>query len=150
LFAIAGVYLFTNGGYLYYYLRFKMGQETYQDFVLKSWPPTGSMFVTMQAIADYIQAHSKPDERIYIWGEEAQLYYLANRRCAVDFVWPIFVELAPIPGGPKEMQRRLLAPTTKFIVIARNDPPAWLVDGLTKHYRLVKTIDHRKIYQRVD
>jgi hypothetical protein len=67
----------------------------------------------------------------------------------VDFIWPVFVELAPIPGGREEMQRRLLAPTTKFIVIAQDNPPAWLVDGLAQHYNLVKVISNRKIYQRL-
>ncbi len=149
LFAIGGTYLFVNGGYLYHYLRYKTGQDTYQNFVLKSWPPTGPMFVAIQEIVDYIQAHSNPDERIYIWGDEVQLYYLANRRCAIDFIWPIYLELAPIPGGQEEMRRRLLASTTKFIVITQDNPPTWLVDGLAKHYSLVKTISDRKIYQRI-
>jgi hypothetical protein len=107
------------------------------------------MVVALQDIANYIQIHSQPDDRIFIWSDEIQLYYLTQRRCAVDFIWPIFVDLAPIPGGPEEMQRRLFASTTKFIVIGQDNPPAWLVDGLTQHYSLVKTISNRKIYQRL-
>ncbi|MBI1880613.1 MAG: glycosyltransferase family 39 protein [Chloroflexi bacterium] len=150
LLAIGGAYLFANGGYLYHYGRYKIGQETYQEFVLNSWPPTGPMFVAIQDIANYIETRSEPDDRIYIWSNETQLYYWANRRCAVDFIWPIYVELAPIPGGQQEMQHRLLASTTKFIVIAQDNPPTWLIDGLAKHYSLVKTISERKIYQRLD
>lgn len=148
--AIGGFYLFTNGGYLFHYLRYKTGQETYQNFVLKSWPPTGPMLVAIQDIAGYIQSHSKPDERIYLWGSEVQLYYLANRRCATDFIWPIYVELALPPGGPIETQRQILAATTKFIIVAQDNPPAWLANGLADHYSLVKTISNRKIYQRLD
>jgi hypothetical protein len=150
LLAIGGAYFFINGGYLYHYIRYKTGQDTHKTFVLESWPPTGAMVVALQDIANYIQIHSQPDDRIFIWSDEIQLYYLTQRRCAVDFIWPIFVDLAPIPGGPEEMQRRLFASTTKFIVIGQDNPPAWLVDGLTQHYSLVKTINNRKIYQRLD
>lgn len=148
--AVGGSYLFANGGYLFHYLRYKTGQETYQNFVLKSWPPTGHLLVAIQDVAVYIQSHSQPDDRIYLWGSEVQLYYLANRRCATDFIWPIYLEFAPIPGGQEEMQRQVLAATTKFIVITQDNPPAWLTSGLAEHYNLVKTIGNRKIYQRLD
>ncbi|NJN94517.1 MAG: glycosyltransferase family 39 protein [Anaerolineales bacterium] len=148
LLTIGATYLFVNSGYLYHYARYKTGQETYRDFVLKSWPPTGPMFVALQDIAVYIQSHSQPDDRIYIWSEETQLYFLANRRCAVDFIWPMFLENPNIPGGPAELQQQLFAPTTKFIIIAQDNPPVWLTRGLTKDYRLVETIAGRAIYQR--
>jgi hypothetical protein len=146
--AIGGVYLFINGGYLSHYVRYKTGQETYRDFVLNSWPPVGSMFVALQDIATYIKIHSDPEDRIYIYSEEVQLYYLTNRRCALDFIWIIYLEHPAIPGGLPEMQRRLFAPTTEFIVIAQPDPPAWLTTGLAKDYHLVETIAERQIYQR--
>jgi hypothetical protein len=149
LLAIGGSYLFSNGGYLFHYLRYKTSQETYQDFVLKSWPPTGPMLVAIQDVATHIQSHSQPDEHIYLWGSEVQLYYLADRRCATDFIWPIYLDLAPIPGGPTEMQGQVLATTTKFIVVAQDNPPTWLANGLAEHYYLVKTISHHKIYQRL-
>jgi hypothetical protein len=149
LLAVGGIYLFVNGGYLYHYFRYKTGQETYRDFVLYSWPPTGEMFVALQDIADYVQAHSQPDDRIYIWSEEVQLYYLANRRCALDFIWVIYLENSVIPGDLSDRQLRLFAPTTKFIIIAQDNPPAWLTNGLAKDYRLVKIIGGRKIYQRI-
>lgn len=148
LVAVGGVYLFVNGGYLYHYLRYKTGHETYRDFVLNSWPPVGPMFVALQDIADYIKTHSNPEDRIYIYSEEVQLYYLTNRRCALDFIWIVYLAHPAIPGGPTELQRRLLAPTTKFIVIAQPNPPLWLTDGLAKDYHLVETIADRQIYQR--
>jgi hypothetical protein len=148
--AVGGIYFFVNGGHLYHYFRYKTNQETYRDFVLNSWPPTGSMFIALQDIAAYVQTHSQPRERIYIWGEEFQLYYLANRRCALDFIWSPYLDSPAIPGGPTEMQRQVLAATTEFIIVAQDNPPAWLTNGLAEHYRLVKTISNRKIYQRLD
>lgn len=150
LLTIGVTYLFVNSSYLYHYFRYKTGQETYRDFMLKSWPPTGPMFVALQDIAIYIQTHSRPDDRIYIWSEEVQLYYLANRRCAVDFIWPIYLENPNIPGGPEELQHRLFASTTKFIVVAQDNPPTWLTQGLAKDYHWVETIGGRAIYQRND
>ncbi len=150
LLTIGATYLFVNSGYLYHYIRYKTGQETYREFVQKSWPPTGPMFVALQDIATYIQTHSQPDDRIYIWSEEVQLYFLANRRCALDFIWPKYLEEPNIPGGPAELQRRLFAPTTKFIVVAQDNPPTWLTQGLAKDYHWVETIAGRAIYQRND
>jgi hypothetical protein len=49
-----------------------------------------------------------------------------------------------------DMQHRLFAPTTKFIVVARDDPPDWLRQGLAENYKLAETIAGRKVYQRAD
>ncbi|UCC99584.1 MAG: methyltransferase domain-containing protein [Phycisphaerales bacterium] len=139
-----------NGEYVSHYVRYKSGRETYRTFVLNGWPPDGPRLVALQDIADYVQAHSTPEDRIYIWSDDVQLYYLANRRCSLDFVWPLYVELPVVPGGPEEMKRRLLASSTRFVIIARDDPPTWLTRGLAENYKLVEIIEGREIYQRTD
>lgn len=144
---IGTAYVYRNGGYLYHFIRYKIGQETYRAFVLNAWPPDGPILVALQDIANYVQAHSAPDDRIYIWSDDVQLYYLANRRCALDFIWPIYLESPAVPGGPEEMRRRLFAPTTKFIIVARDNLPGWLVQGLAQSYRLTEIIGGREIYQ---
>jgi len=141
-------YVYRNGGYLYHYALYKTGQEPYRAFVLNGWPPDGPILVALQDIADYVQAHSTPDDRIYIWSDDVQLYYLADRRCALDLIWPVYLESSAVPGGPADMQRRLFAPTTKFIVVARDDPPEWLRQGLAENYELAQVIDGREVYQR--
>jgi hypothetical protein len=148
LLSIGIAYIYRNGGYLYHYIRYETGIESYRAFVLNGWPPDGPTLVALQDIADYIQAHSTPKDRIYIWSDDVQLYYLANRRCALDFIWPIYVESPLVPGSPEEMQRRILASSTKFIVIAQDNPPGWLTQGLAEHYKLAEIIEGRKIYQR--
>ncbi|HXV43130.1 MAG TPA: hypothetical protein VEC96_08705, partial [Anaerolineae bacterium] len=148
LLTISAAYLFVNGRYLYHYTLYQTGQETHRTFIRESWPTVGPMYVALQDISDYVQIHSKPEDRIYIWGEETQLYFLANRRCALDFIWPLYLTHPAIPGS-ETMPGRLLAPTTKLIIISQNDPPDWLVDGLAQNYRLAETISGRKIYQRI-
>lgn len=148
LLSIGIAYIYHNGAYLNSYIRYKIGQETYQAFVLRA--PYGFTLITLQDVADYIQAHSTPEERIYLWGTDVQVYYLANRRCALDFIWPHFVESPVVPGGPEEMRRRLLAPSTKYIVVTQDDPPAWLSQGLAENYRLAETIEEWDIYRRAD
>ncbi len=148
LLAVGGIYIFVNGGYLYHYVRYKTGQQTFRDFVLNSWPPTGEMYVTLQDIAAYVQTHSEPDERIYIWSDEVQLYYLANRRCALDFIWINYLEDSTIPGELSDRRQRLFAPTTQLIIIGTGDPPAWFMEELAKNYRLVKIISDHRIFQR--
>ncbi len=146
--AIGAAYVYRNGGYLAHYVRYATGQESYRDFVLNGWPPDGPILVAVQDTADYVQAHSTPDDRIYIWSDDVQLYYLADRRCALDLIWPVYLESPVVPGGPADMQRRLFAPTTKFIVVAWDNPPNWLTQGLADNYKLAETIGGRKIYQR--
>jgi len=94
LLSIGTAYVYRNGGYLYHFIRYKIGQETYRAFVLNAWPPDGPTLVALQDIANYVEAHSAPDDRIYIWSDDVQLYYLANRRCALDFIWPILFGIA--------------------------------------------------------
>jgi hypothetical protein len=146
--AIGTAYVYRNGGYLVQYARYATGQESYRDFVLNGWPPDGPILVALQDMADYVQAHSTPDDRIYIWSDDVQLYYLADRRCALDLIWPVYLESPAVPGGPADMQRRLFAPTTKFIVVARDDPPDWLRQGLAENYKLAQVIAGREVYQR--
>jgi hypothetical protein len=146
--AIGTAYIYRNGGYLAHYARYATGQESYRDFVLNGWPPDGPILVALQDMADYVQAHSTPDDRIYIWSDDVQLYYLADRRCALDLIWPVYLESPAVPGGPADMQRRLFAPTTKFIVVARDDPPDWLRRGLAGNYKLAQVIAGREVYQR--
>jgi 4-amino-4-deoxy-L-arabinose transferase-like glycosyltransferase len=148
LLAIGIAYGYRNGGYLVHYARYATGQEPYQAFVLHGWPPDGPILVALQDMADYVQAHSTPDDRIYIWSDDVQLYYLADRRCALDLIWPVYLESPAVPGGPADMQRRLFAPTTKFIVVARENPPDWLKRGLADDYKLAQVIDGREVYQR--
>jgi hypothetical protein len=76
------------------------------------------------------------------------LYYLADRRCAVDIIWPDRLETPVMPGGLAGTQRRLLARTTKLIVVAWDNPPDWLRQGLAEHYELTQVIAGRKVYQR--
>ena len=146
--AVGIAYVYRNGGYLVHYARYAAGQETYRDFVLNGWPPDGPILVALQDIADYVRAHSTPDDRIYIWSDDVQLYYLADRRCALDLIWPVYLESPAVPGGPADMLRRLFAPTTKFIVVARDNPPDWLRQGLAENYRLAQVIAGREVYRR--
>jgi 4-amino-4-deoxy-L-arabinose transferase-like glycosyltransferase len=146
--AICVAYGYRNGGYLAHYVRYATGQESYRDFVLNGWPYDGPTLIALQDLADYMQAHSTPDDRIYVWSDDVQLYYLADRRCAVDIIWADRLETPVMPGGLAGTQRRLLAPTTKFIVVAWDNPPDWLRQGLAEHYELTQVIAGREVYQR--
>jgi hypothetical protein len=148
--AIGIAYGYRNGGYLAHYIRYATGQESYRDFVLNGWPLDGPTLIALQDLADYMQAHSTPDDRIYVWSDDVQLYYLADRRCAVDLIWPDRLETPVMPGGLASTQRHLLAPTTKFIVVGWDNAPEWLRRGLADDYDLAETIGGRRVYRRAD
>ncbi len=146
--SIGLVYGYHNGNYLRHYVRYQLGQETYREFVLHRWPFDGAMLVDIQDLATYVQAHSTPTDQIYIWDSGLQIYYLAQRRCPLHLIWPEFINTVAVQGSSAEVQARLLASTTKFILLGFDNPPAWLTQGLAEHYQVVKVIGQRKLYQR--
>ncbi len=153
LLTIGWAYFYHNYIYLSHYVRYQTGQESYRDFVLHRWPSDGEMLVAIQDFADNIQSHSAPNDQIYVWDSGVQLYYVAQRPCALDLAWPdSFNFLIPPPeyGSFADMQKRLLAPTTRFILLGFDNPPNWLRQGLAEHYQVVQVIGQRKLYQRTD
>lgn len=135
-----------NFNYYYHYLQYKLGQETYQDFLVEGWPEEGSQLVQLQELADYISQHTNPTDYIYYWSFQIQPYYLADRRAPVEAIWPEYVEAY---GS----YRRIFGANTKYVILdkAINIPtPDWIYEELAKSYRLEKKMGDQEIYRRVE
>jgi hypothetical protein len=39
------------------------------------------------AVGNYVRTHSRPDERLFVWGNASQVYYFANRMMATRFAF---------------------------------------------------------------
>jgi hypothetical protein len=121
------------------YLNYKLGRSSYESF-LRSVSEDG---YASQAVAEYIQAHTNPDDFIYIWSIYVDVYYYADRTPPIDILWPSYVSAT----GSSE---RILDSRTKYIVLdkpERMDRPQWLLDGLAINYYLETTIEDREIYR---
>lgn len=58
-------------------------------------------FAHARAVADYVATHVPPDQPIFIWAAEPQIYYLAQRRPSSRFVYDYPVDR--LPGAREEL-----------------------------------------------
>lgn len=140
-----GISIERNWDYYSLYVQYWLGQRPYQDFVRHGWPVAGSEFVRTQKLADYVRGHTSSSDRVYYWSGAVQLYYLADRRCSIDMIWPMYVEA----GGPYQ---RIFSQQTRYIILgeSNNVPrPDWLRAELSNEYVLETTIEGQQVYRRL-
>jgi 4-amino-4-deoxy-L-arabinose transferase-like glycosyltransferase len=79
------------------------------------------------AVADYLRAHSRPEDRIFIWGLEPLIYFLADRPPATRFVndQPLLTPWSP-PDWRDQAIRDLKRNRPRFILIVHNDAQPWI------------------------
>jgi len=130
-----------------YYLNFyqfalKMkSQEEYFSFF-------GRQTETIYQVADYIQAHTQPQEQIFIWGTQPSIYALSRRlpvgRYTVAYHIIDF-------DGYQETIEALEAKKPGLIVKMKAEKRKFpeLERFLKIHYIKVKTIDGGEIYQKM-
>jgi hypothetical protein len=134
----------TNFQLYYHFLRYKFGLDTYYEFLLSDLHD-GSGFVMMDHVADYIRRNTAPDDYIYSWSDNMQIYYLADRRGPIDMIWPIY---ASSTGS----RNRIFSPDTKYIIIGNSQVvtiPEWVRANLAESYRLVAQFGSQKIYEHI-
>lgn len=135
-----------NFAYYYHYAQYKLGLETYQDFLLNGWPAEGLHLVRVQELADYVEKRTFPTDHIYYWSGDVQIYYLADRRCPIDMIWPRYAKAT----GPYQC---IFAPQTKYVIVDDSNnrsAPDWLYTEMAKKYTLETVIQGQKVYRRVD
>jgi 4-amino-4-deoxy-L-arabinose transferase-like glycosyltransferase len=134
-----------NFNFYAHYFRYKLGQETHQEFLLKG-SPFGLQLVQLQELAGYLRERTQPSDQLYYWSEDVQLYYLADRRCPIDMIWSYYVAAT----GPRE---RIFAPATKYVIVDTSRPEPdwhWLYPELSKNYNLETVMYGQEIYRRVN
>jgi hypothetical protein len=122
-----------------------------EEFVSKD-TMMGTDRVNAIHIAEYIQAHTTFDDRIFNWSDEAEIYFLSNRRSSSDSILPIYISRL----GPPE---RVFTARPKYILVGRvlmtgiyfdrNVTPDWLSKELAQSYKLETTLGNHQIYRRI-
>ena len=129
------------------YTRYKVGTGTYEDFLLHGWfERLGPEFAKLQGLADYIRARTTPDDYVYYWSGNVQFYYLADRRCPIDVIWPLYAE---VTGS----HQRIFASQTRYIIVGDSfyiSRPDWLYAGLAGEYELETVMGGERIYRRAE
>lgn len=134
-----------NFNFYAHFVRYKLNQESYRNFLMNG-SPFGPQLIQLQELANYVRQHTTPNDHIYYWSEDIQIYYLADRRCALDVIWPLYVEAT----GPRE---RIFKPATKYIIVDTTRPNPdwlWLYPELKQNYNLETVMYGQEIYHRVN
>jgi 4-amino-4-deoxy-L-arabinose transferase-like glycosyltransferase len=94
------------------------------------------------ALAAYVRAHTRPGDRVYAVWAAADLYYLADRRPVIPYMWYRNVEAVP---GALSLARRALVEGRPALVLEVQRASALDVSGQTaailrRHYRRSATV----------
>jgi hypothetical protein len=89
----------------------------------------GNPFVEALELADYLKAHTQPDETIAVIGSEPQIYFYADRRSATGHIYTYaLVEEQPFARQmQEEMMAEIEAARPAYIVYV-NVPTSWMRD----------------------
>jgi 4-amino-4-deoxy-L-arabinose transferase-like glycosyltransferase len=106
------------------------------------WPKDGRL-VHSQAVADYVKAHTKLDERIFVLWAGADVYYLSDRRPALPYMWYRNVE--SIDGALASVQWLLAVRRPSLVVLAQGpetiDPSGETERILRQKYRFATFVE---------
>ena len=87
-------------------------------------------FQPLVQAADYVRAHTSPDDKLQVWGGDGLVNYLSRRRCPTRFAQNFPLTLAAVSPSGAEIKEEL---GREFLDSIQKDPPV---------YFLVETISH--------
>jgi 4-amino-4-deoxy-L-arabinose transferase-like glycosyltransferase len=112
--------------------------------------PKDRRLIQSDAIAAYVQVHTRPNERIYVLWAGADVYYLADRRPMLRYMW--FRNVERIDGAVASARRLLAAQRPALVVLAQRpasiDPTGVTARILRQRYRLQARVAGVPILER--
>jgi 4-amino-4-deoxy-L-arabinose transferase-like glycosyltransferase len=111
--------------------------------------PADPHLQTDAAVVRYVDAHTRPDQRIFVMWAAADIYYLADRDPSFRYMW--FRNIQAIPGALGQARRMLAGPRPPALVVAVNSPGSMDATGATaailaRDYRLAATVAGVPVY----
>ena len=103
------------------------------------------------AVGAYFAAHTKPDQRVLVWGQAPEAYWRSNRRPAARFTTTGFLTGATGGRDPSQVGPRDAVPGawTDFLADLRAHPPTLLADMSTADQRRSASYPPRRYPQFV-
>jgi hypothetical protein len=88
-------------------------------------------------VADYVRAHTKPGDRVLVWGQAPEVYWASDRRPATRFPTTAFVTGASGGRPPDRVGPQYATPGAmgQFLDDLREHRPALIVDMSTANQR---------------
>ena len=146
LLAIFANSLFSARDYIGGYLKYVTGEISLNEFVIQD-TLFGPNRIAATQIASYIREHTTPEDTIFNWTDEAEIYYLAGRRSAANSIWPSYIARLESPD-------LIFASQPKYILVGSTFfersfvLPDWLEKELKQSYKLEITLGEHQIYRR--
>jgi hypothetical protein len=83
-------------------------------------------FATTQAVVDYIQQHTTPQDTIYIWGSEPLIYFLADRSSPTRYTFnvPLLASWGK-PSWREELVHDLVRSRPRYFIVVERDEMPW-------------------------
>jgi hypothetical protein len=104
-------------------------------------------FGVADTVAGYVREHVPPDQPIFVWAAEPEIYYLAERAPAARFVYDY--PLGRLPGARDEVVRALEANPPPLIITYHDVRPEGFGPFVSEDgYRLQATIAGYDLYGR--
>lgn len=112
------------------------------------WPKDGRL-VHSEAVAAYARAHTTPHQEIFVLWAGADIYYLADRRPALPYMWYRNVESI---DGALASARRMLRARLPALVVLSQSPNTIDTSGATarileRNYRLATIVEGVRILE---
>ncbi|MBI3554502.1 MAG: hypothetical protein HY077_18565 [Elusimicrobia bacterium] len=86
-------------------------------------------------VADYIRKHSRPQETMYVFGSEPQLYVYAQRQAATAHITVLPLTMFPEPGAGAQELAALEASSPEFIVYCTQPGSTLIASRLGEAFR---------------
>lgn len=120
--------------------NFRLVGRTAEEQATALYGPDGQYyFGPAEQVAAYIKAVTQPDEAIYVWASEPEIYLLADRRPASRFIYDYPLRL--LPEAQAELQHDLTLQPPALVVTYHGERPLGLEAVATRlNLRLTTTI----------
>lgn len=146
-------------GRAYYdsFLAYRLGLIERSEYLLRAIGSDGYMALQTEAVGDYVRERTQPGDRVYVWPNQLNFYFVSRRESPIRYLWPSLIGSwnglgppEPVPEGWETLQRKVLdSPAVYIAVFEPGTEPAWLHSGLAERYALERTLMGVDIYRWV-
>jgi hypothetical protein len=140
--------LYVSRNYFIGYIRYLFEQTSLTEFISQN-AFLGEANLEAVEVAQYIDQHTSPDERILTWTELAQICYLANRSSTSDVLWPRYIPLLGSPGRVLELKPSYIVFYHYPVYSEEGQLTEWLLQQIKPDYILEAKIGNSQIYKRL-
>jgi hypothetical protein len=146
---------YSGRAYLNSFAAYRLGWISRSEYLTRAIGSDGFIALQTEVAGDYVRERTSLSERVYVWMNEINFYFVSRRSSPIRYIWPNFVGspngMGPpvdVPEGWERLQRQIFeAPAVYIAVFRPGTEPAWLQEGLDAHYTLETTIMGVQIYR---